>query len=203
LVFPILLGLLALFSFARCLRFLLIGRLIKFLLIPRYRGIALLNATAAMTTGAPTDEFNAQMFAAQQEIRIRLMSEQESWMARHVALLVPSSASFDTLVSSIPKVKDVDVSGIIKFVVQLARAFRWTVDSGLAVFPPDTLSATPPATGGPAPLQAGGELSAYAILQWAWLSKNSWRRKVLINDHSAIRDLARQLAELILGEAFV
>ena len=127
---PILIGLLVLFYFARALRFLLIGKLVKFLLIPRYRGIALLNTTAAMTTGAPTDEFNAQMLAAQQEIRTRLMSEQESWMARHVALLAPSSASFDTLVSSIPKVKDVDVSGIIKFVVQLARAFRWTVDSG-------------------------------------------------------------------------
>jgi hypothetical protein len=52
-------------------------------------------------------------------------------------------------------------------------------------------------------LPPGGELSAYAVLQWAWLTKNSWRRKVLINDHSAVRDLARQLAELILGEAFV
>jgi hypothetical protein len=203
LVLPILLGLLALFSIARFLRFLFIGELVKRLLIPRYRGIAVLNPTAEMTTGALTGEFNAQMLAAEQEIRIRLMSEQESWMARHVVLLAPSSASFDTLVSSIPKVKDVDVSGIIKFLVQLARAFRWTVDSGLAVFPPDTLSASPTATSGLATLQAGGELSAYAVLKWAWLSKNSWRRKVLINDHSAIRDLARQLAELILGEAFV
>jgi hypothetical protein len=156
-----------------------------------------------MTKGAPTGEFNAQMLASQQEILIRLMSEQESWMARHVALLAPSSASFDTLVSSIPKVKDVDVSGIIKFLVQLARAFRWTVDSGLAVFPPDNSPAAVTVGGDPPLLQAGGELSGYAVLQWAWLTKNSWRRKVLINDHSAIRDLARQMAELILGEAFV
>lgn len=62
--------------------------------------------------------------------------------------------------------------------VQVAQAFQWTVDSGLAVFPPDAtppaavLGATPPA------LPPGGELSAYAVLQWAWLTKNSWRRKV-------------------------
>jgi hypothetical protein len=203
LMLPICFGLLALFSLVRRLRFLFIGRLVKFLLIPRYRGIALLNTTAEMTKGAPTGEFNAQMLASQQEILIRLMSEQESWMARHVALLAPSSASFDTLVSSIPKVKDVDVSGIIKFLVQLARAFRWTVDSGLAVFPPDNSPAAVTVGGDPPLLQAGGELSGYAVLQWAWLTKNSWRRKVLINDHSAIRDLARQMAELILGEAFV
>ncbi len=200
---PILLVLLAAFALLRWLRFLFIGELIKFLLIPRYRGRALLHATIEMTKGAPIGEFNAQMLASQEEIRARLLSEQESWMARHVALLAPSSESFDTLVGSIPKVGQVDVSGFVKFLVQLARAFQWTVDSGLAVFSPDAAPAAGASGSAPEALPQGGELSAYAVLQWAWLTKNSWRRKVTINDHSAVRELARQLAELILGEAFV
>jgi hypothetical protein len=199
---PVLVALLIAFAILRWLRFLLIGSFIKFLLTPRYRGRALLHPTTEMTKGALTGEFNAQMLAAQEEIRARLLSEQESWMARHVALLAPSSESFDTLVGSIPKTGEVDISGLVKFIVQLARAFQWTVDSGLAVFPPDVPNATSAAAGQDS-LPQGGELSAYATLKWAWLTKNSWRRKVRIDDHSAVRELARQLAELILGEAFV
>jgi hypothetical protein len=202
-VLPILLGLLAAFALFRWLRFLYVGQLTKFLLIPRYRGRVLLHATMEMTKDAPTAEFHAQILASQQEIRTRLMSEQESWLARHVALLAPSSASFDSLVGSIPKVQQVDLSGLVKFLVQSStgvpvdRGFRVSGVSSRRDSPCCRARRHPPA------LPPGGELSAYAVLQWAWLTKNSWRRKVLINDHSAVRDLARQLAELILGEAFV
>jgi hypothetical protein len=124
-------------------------------------------------------------------------------MAGHVALLTPASESFDTLVASIPKVGEVDIPGLGKFLVQLARAFQWTVDSGLAVLSPDTPSAAGASGADPTALPPGGELSAYAVLQWAWLTKNSWRRKTKIVDNSAVRELARELAELIFGEAFV
>ncbi|MGA9641328.1 MAG: hypothetical protein WBQ72_08025 [Terriglobales bacterium] len=200
---PILLSLLAAFTLLRWLRFLYLGELIKFLIIPRFRGRALLHATVEMTKDAPTGQFQAQMLAAQEEIRTRLLGEQENWMAGHVALLTPASESFDTLVASIPKVGEVDIPGLVKFLVQLARAFQWTVDSGLAVLSPDTPSAAGASGADPTALPPGGELSAYAVLQWAWLTKNSWRRKTKIVDNSAVRELARELAELIFGEAFV
>jgi hypothetical protein len=96
-----------------------------------------------------------------------------------------------------------DLGGLVKFLVQSStgvpvdRGFRVSGVSSRRDSPCCRARRHPPA------LPPGGELSAYAVLQWAWLTKNSWRRKVLINDHSAVRDLARQLAELILGEAFV
>ena len=53
-------------------------------------------------------------------------------------------------------------------------------------------------------LVPGAEVTAYAVLQWGWIVRNSWHRKFEVkNDRAALRHLARELAELIMGEAFV
>src|SRR5579862_711525 len=180
---------------------------VKKLVVPRFRGRATISATAKMTGDAPSEEFSAQILAAGEEIRTRLLQEQENWAARHITLLAPSSSSFDSLINSIPKVRDGDVSSWVKFLAILLQMSPWRVDSRLAVSQPDRCITIPVV---PTPgttnngLPQGGELSGYAVLQWGWFVKNSWRRKKSItDDRSALRDLARCLAELVLGEAFV
>jgi len=79
------------------------------------------------------------------------------------------------------------------------------VESGLAVFHLDGASA-PALPGGSPGLPEKGALSAYAVLQWGWMTKNSWRRTLKYDGHrgnSTMEDLARQFAELVMGEAFV
>jgi hypothetical protein len=177
------------------------------LVVPRFRGRAVIAKTAQMTQNAPSEEFGAYILAAGEEIRTRLLQEQESWAARHITLLAPASSSFDSLVNSIPKVGNTDVSSWAKFVAALFQTFQWRVDSGLAVFQPNSCVGTTSPTAPPAnhgTLRQGGELSAYAVLQWGWFVKNSWRRSTgIVSDRADLRDLARTLAELILGEAFV
>lgn len=201
-------GLLLLYGFLRWVRaFGFATKIIQILVVPRFRGRAVIAKTAQMTPNAPSDEFGAQILAAGEEIRTRLLQEQESWAARHITLLAPASSSFNSLVNSIPKVGNTDVSSWAKFVAALFQTFQWSVDSGLAVFQPNSCVGTtsptaPPPNNGTLP--QGGELSAYAVLQWGWFVKNSWRRSTgIVSDRADLRDLARTLAELILGEAFV
>jgi len=46
-----------------------------------------MNTPVAITKDAPADEFGAQIQAATEEIRQRLLREQENWAARQIALL--------------------------------------------------------------------------------------------------------------------
>jgi hypothetical protein len=180
--------------------------LLKFVAVPDFEGRVTINETVSMTDNAPVKLFAALLRAEGEEIRRRLRQEQESWAAGHITLLAPSGTSLDSLVTSIPKVGSVDVSGWAKFLLNLLQLFRWTVQTGLAVFPPDAFPApaAAAATVGSDVIVAGAELNAYAVLQWAWITRNSWwRMRKVEDDRSAIRELARELAELISGEAFV
>ena len=175
--------------------------IIKIAVVPRFRGEARVNPCVKLTPDAPGDEFSAQLLAAGEEIRKRLLAEQETWAARHVSLLAPASATFDNLLNSIPKVGTVDVGTWVKFLAALVNTFQWNLQIGIAVLPPDSQPPTPPAT---TELPINGELSGYAILQWGFFVKNVWRRRILITEErSAVRELARQMAELVLGEAFL
>lgn len=179
---------------------------LRFLIVPRFRGRAVISDTAQLTTDAPVKEFSARLQAEGEEIKARLLQEKENWAAGHVTFLAPSSSSLDSLVGSIPKVESLDVSALVKFLVNLLQTFRWTVQTGLAVFPPNQIDpSAPPAAGSDkSALLPGSELSAYAVLQWGGIVKNGWRRGLAVGtDRSAMTDLARELAELILGEAFV
>jgi hypothetical protein len=178
--------------------FSLLGLLFKFLIVPPFRGKAIVNPPVAITKGAPADEFGAQIQAATEEIRQRLLREQENWAARQIALLSPSSASLDQVVASIPNVEKVNVGTWLKFVFKVMQLFRWSVDCGLAVFaepsqPTGNLSSTAPRR---------GQLSGYAVLQWSFFIKNSWRQNVALEKPTSQVDLARNLAASILGEAF-
>ena len=162
-----------------------------------------MNTPVEMTKGAPAEEFGAQIQAATEEIRQRLLREQENWAARQISLLAPSSSSLDQVVASIPDVQKLKVGDWFKFLVKVAQLFRWSVDCGLAVF--GAPQASPTNSGAPLannPIPVGVQLSAYAILQWSVFVKNSWRQTVTVEDSSSKADLARTLAELILGEAF-
>lgn len=168
-----------------------------------YRGRALISATVQLTPNAPDKEFAARLRAEGEEIKRLLTQEKESWAAGHITLLAPASSSFDSLVSSIPKVEKVDVSALVKFVVGLLQTFRWTAQTGVAVFPPDqpTVPSTPTSADCVVP---DAEVSAYAVLQWGWIVRNSWHRTLPVGkDRAALRHLARELAELIVGEGFV
>jgi len=198
----LILALLPAFWVLRKLRFLFAGRMIKKVLMPAYAGQPRLNATLKMTKDAPTEVFLAQMVVAAEEIRQRLIRERGHWIAGHVPLLAPSSASLNSVVNSIPSIQGVKVSEWMKFFVELGQAFRWNVDSGLAVLPADGAAAI----GGQEGVPDRGEFSAYAVLQWAWMVKNSWRRTVGYErgtQNQSLADLARQMAELVLGEAVV
>jgi hypothetical protein len=92
------------------------------------------------------------------------------------------------------------VGTLVKFVFKLLQLFRWSVDCGLAVFTDP--STTAPANGASNFVQKG-QLSGYAVLQWSVFIKNNWRQTVPIENGSSQADLARGLAALILGEAFV
>jgi len=181
---------------------------LKFVFVPGFEGRATINDTAAMTDSAPVKLFASMLRAEGQEIRSLLQREQEHWAAGHITLLAPANTSLDSLVASVPKVGSgpADLSVWTKFLVNLLQVLRWTVQTGLAVFPPNQL---PPPTAPPAGANApvivtGAELNAYAVLQWAWVTKRSWwRMRTVGNDLSALRDLARELAALICGEAFV
>ena len=193
------------FAGFRKVRFLGIGVLMRKLVTPRYRGRARLNPTAKLTADAPSDVFAARLLATGVEIRDRLRREQTSWMAGHVSLLAPSSASITALASSLPSIPKVDVSQWIKFAVQVGDALRWNVDTGVALFHVD--GAPSAVTAGDAKLlPERGTLSGYAVLQWGWLVKNQWRETLTYSEHrgqSCLEDLARRLSEQILGEAFV
>jgi hypothetical protein len=204
LVLPVALALLLLIKLLRELKvFALLTSIIKFLIIPAFRGHAVMNTPVEMTKGAPAEEFGAQIQAATEEIRQRLLREQENWAARQISLLAPASSSLDQVVASIPDVQKLKVGDWFKFLVKVAQLFRWSVDCGLAVFgapqTPPTSSSTQLVTN---PIPPGGQLSAYAVLQWSLFVKNSWRQTITIKDSSSKADLARTLAELILGEAF-
>jgi hypothetical protein len=172
------------------------------LLVP-FHGRALITPTAQLTQEAPDKEFAARLRAEGEEIKKLLLDEKESWAAGHITLLTPAGSSFDQLVGSIPRVESIALSDWFKFFVNLLQTFRWSVQSGIAVFPPNQPMVSPPAPGSDK-LIPGSEVAAYAVLQWAWIVRNSWhfKRKVT-NDRTALCDLARELAELILGEAFV
>jgi len=88
--------LLLIFAGLRRVRFLGLGIAMKRLVTPRYRGRTRLYVTGRLTADAPADLFAAQMLAAGEEIRNRLLREKETWMARQVSLLAPSSVSFTT-----------------------------------------------------------------------------------------------------------
>jgi hypothetical protein len=167
-----------------------------------YRGRALFSGTVQLTTDAPDKEFAARLRAEGEEIKKLLTQEKESWAAGHITLLTPAGSSFDQLVGSLPKVGSINLSEWVKFLVSLLQTFRWTVQTGIAVLPPKQTAVPPPA--GTDPLVPGAEVSAYAVLQWGWIVRNGWYRKLPVeNDRSALRDLARDLAALIIGEGFV
>jgi hypothetical protein len=176
-------------------------RFLKWLLVPRFRGKAKLNTTSKITRDAPAEEFAGQMLVASQRIRRLLEDEKEPFMAQHIALLTPSSSSVAALLDSAPKIKGgEEVNAWLKFLYSLMQTFQWNIDTAVAVFPSDALpdpAATPPI------IQSGGEVSGYAVLQWGWFVKKSWLRSAPIVDRSAIRDVARTLAELVAGEAFL
>jgi hypothetical protein len=169
-----------------------------------YRGQALINSTVQLTTDAPDKEFAARLRAEGEEIKNLLTKEKETWAAGHITLLTPAGSSFDQLVGSIPKVGSVAVSDWVKFLVSLLQTFRWTVQTGIAVLPPKQTAVPPPPAAGTDRLVPGSEVSAYAVLQWGWIVRKGWYRKLPVeNDRSALRDLARDLAALIIGEGFV
>ncbi len=175
---------------------------LKLFPLPRFTGKAKLNATSQITDNAPAKEFGAHMLMAAEEIRKRLVNEQEPFMAKHITLLTPSSSAIDTLLSSVPNVKGVDnVSAALKFLSQFMKTFQWNIDSGIAVFPPDKI--TPAAAGAtPLLLPPGGKLSGYAVLQWGWFIRRRFVQEEAIQDNSVMRDLAQHLTDLIVGEAF-
>ncbi len=169
----------------------------------RFRGRAIISSTVQLTADAPDKEFAALLRAEGEEIKRLLLEEKESWAAGHVTFLTPAGSSFDQLVGSIPKVDSIALSDWFKFFVNLLQTFRWTVQTGIAVFPPDQPLASSP-SGSTDKLVPGAKVTAYAVLQWGWIIRNSWHRKVEVkNDRAALRHLARELAELIMGEAFV
>jgi hypothetical protein len=168
-----------------------------------YRGRALISATVPLTQDAPDKEFAARLRAEGEEIKRLLTQEKESWAAGHITLLAPASSSFDSLVTAIPKVQNVDVSALVKFFVSILQTFRWTVQTGIAVFPPD-LPTVPPSPTTPDRVVPDAQISASAVLQWGWIVRNSWHRTLPVKrDRSALGDLARELAALIVGEGFV
>jgi hypothetical protein len=171
-------------------------------LVP-FHGRALIVSTIQLTADAPDKEFAARLRAEGEEIKRLLLDEKESWAAGHITLLTPAGSSFDQLVGSIPKVESVALSDWFRFLVNVLQTFRWTVQSGIAVFPPNQHT-VPPLAAGSDKIVPGSEVAAYAVLQWAWIVRNSWHFKFKVtNDRTALCDLARELAELILGEAFV
>ncbi len=50
---------------------------------------------------------------------------------------------------------------------------------------------------------AGGTIMGVAALQWGWAVKKTWLSTREIKDRSTLNDVARQLTELIAGEAFL
>jgi hypothetical protein len=179
--------------------FSLLGLLVKFLIVPPFRGKAIMNSPVAITKDATADEFGAQIQAATEEIRQRLLREQENWAARQIALLSPSSGALDQVVSSIPDLEKAKVGTWVKFLFRVLQLFRWSVDCGLAVFA-DPVSQTTVSTTNTSLRR--GRLSGYAVLQWSVFVKNSWRQTIPLENAASQADLARSLAALILGEAF-
>lgn len=176
---------------------------LKWVLVPRFKGRATINDTVQLTENAPVKEFSALLQAEGEELRVRLSREKENWAAGHITLLAPSASSLNSLVDAIPKVQSLDVSAWMKFLLNLVQVFRWTVQTGLAVFPPDAFTTSTPAPPDKQVVVTDAKLSAYAILQWGSITRNSWwRNSTIAADRTAMRLLARELAELILGEAF-
>lgn len=194
--------LLAAYIAYRILRWFKTGRLLKWLLVPRFHGQARLNTTAKTTKDAPSEEFAAQLLVASEQIRKSLHDEDEPFMAEHIPALTPSSSSLSTLLDAAPQIKGGEaVNASLKFLYSVLQTFKWNIDSGIAVFPPDPFPS--PAATTPPILQAGGRVSAYAVLQWGWFVKANWLRSATITDHSALSDVARKLAALIAGQAFL
>ena len=186
----------------RFLRWLRTDRLLKWILIPRFHGQARLNATSKTTKDAPSEEFAAQLLVASEEIRKSLHDEDEPFMAEHIPALTPSSSSLNTLLEAAPQIKGGEaVNAWLKFLYSVLQTFKWNIDSGIAVFPPDPLP-SPTAATSPI-LQTGGKVSAYAVLQWGWFVKANWLRSATIIDHSTLSDVARKLAALVAGHAFL
>lgn len=169
-----------------------------------YSGRAFISDTVELTAGAPVKEFAARLQSEGDKVRRRLIREREGWAAGHVTLLVPASSSIDSLLDLIPKVETVDISSWLKFIVGLLRLFRWTVKTGLAVYPPSLPAPAPPLAAEADVIVQNAELNAYAVVQWGWIVRvRWWRQRCVGNDRSALKDLARELAELIVGETFV
>jgi hypothetical protein len=177
---------------------------IKATFMPPYQGRARLNATTELNKGAPVDVFWAQMVIAGAEIRKSLRREQAHWMAGQVALLTPSAGTMNPLIEAIPNVQGVNVSALMKFLIQLGQAFRWNVDSRLAMFAASGVPAPAPG-GGPAALPDRGQFAAHVSLQWAWMTRSSWHRVITYESRPSeeLAELARHMAGLVMGEGFV
>jgi len=173
---------------------------LQLLLVRDYRGQARINPTKALTQDAPGAEFAAEMLAASEEIRCRLLGEKQTWAAKHIAFLTPSFSDFGTLAGSVPRIQQVDVAAWLQFMVKVAQAFQWNVNTGLAISPPDHASAPTPA---PAEIPFGAQITGSAVLQCGWFVKKSWLRRASVVDRSTLRDLARHLTQLVAGEAFL
>lgn len=200
LALPVLLFLLLVIRLLRQIRFFsLLGLLVKFLVVPPFRGKAIMNTPVAITKDATADEFGAQIQAATEEIRQRLLREQENWAARQIALLAPSSGALDQVVGSIPDLEKAKVGTWVRFLFKILQLFRWSVDCGLAVFADSSSQGSTNAADGS---RLKGQLSGYAVLQWSVFVKNSWRQTIPLEDATSQANLARNLATLILGEAF-
>ena len=122
------------------------------------------------------------MLGAGQEIRSRLIGEKETWAARHIAQisLAPSFSDIGSLVASVPKVNQVDVSSWLQFFVKVWQAFQWNVDTGLGITQPDQ---SVPATGTPldVPPRWKSHRSCHPAVG-VWFVKRNWLRSVDIVD---------------------
>jgi hypothetical protein len=140
--------------------FALLGRVLEFAFMPRFRGRAQVIAPTSLTDGSPVNLFAVQLPVSAMEVRRRWKRASLSFLSGGTTLLALPTALADQINQSFPKVYNIDVSKYLAFIFVIGRYFGWRLESQLAYCP------DPPAAAG---TKSGpGRMCAFGTLRWGW-----------------------------------
>jgi hypothetical protein len=172
----------------------LLGRVMRWLFMPRFRGQAQVIAPTSLAEPSPATLFAAQIPLAALDVRRRWDQAGLKFLSGATTLLSLPSAVADSVAQNFPDVYKINVGKYLAFVFVLARYFTWRVESQLAYCPDP--AATPGGIAGPA-----GRMRAFATLRWGWFTWTTFQVAPKSTGPLDCEKAAYAIAARVLGAA--